>query len=213
MRNLEEYFGLIEKYPHEFINNNNLLKIVTDKDIIIDYMKENNVIVGVIYKSKYHIFVVDLVVDNHNHYFLYDRIICEANAVVIIPRYKNKYILLKQYRHSLRDYQYSFPRGFGEEGISSQENAIKELKEEINADIIDIHFVSQIVSNSGLAGNKIDVYCADISEYSIEGDYESIVDCLLVSKEELQDMIHKGEINDSMTLSSLLLHWNNMSVI
>lgn len=209
MINLKRYFELMDIYPHEFINNNELLKIVTDKNIISSYIKENDVEIGVVYESKYHTLVVDLVVDNHNNYFLYDRIICEKNAVIIIPHYKDKYILLKQYRHSLRDYQYSFPRGFGEPGLTSKDNAIKELKEEINAEISDMRYLSNIVSNSGIAGNKVDVYIAEVEGYSIEGDYEGIESAILVNESELEHMISSGDINDAMTLSSLLIYWTN----
>lgn len=72
--------------------------------------------------------------DNNKNYFAYERIIPKAknnSSVVIVPIYEDKIILLKQYRHALRDYQYSLPRGYGEDTVQVENNVKKELSEEI----------------------------------------------------------------------------------
>ena len=72
--------------------------------------------------------VVDVVRAKNGSLFAYERLMNRVmrGAVVIVPYYNGKYILLRQYRHALREYQYGFPRGFGEEGMSAKENAGKE---------------------------------------------------------------------------------------
>ena len=208
MIDLARYYQLIKEYPQHFINNNELLSIITDQKTIEDYINKYHVSVGVVYESDYYIFVVDLVKDQNNHYFTYDRIICENNGVLVIPIYQNKYILLKQYRHALRNYQYAFPRGFGEEGISSMDNALKEIREEINGNIIKIKQFPSIIADSGLIGNNVDVYVADINSFNLKSGYEGIKSILLVDEKELKEYIQKGLINDAMSLAALTLYWN-----
>lgn len=83
--------------------------------------------IGIVYESHYHLMVVDVVRAKNGSLFAYERLMNRVmrGAVVIVPYYNGKYILLRQYRHALREYQYGFPRGFGEEGISAKENAGK----------------------------------------------------------------------------------------
>ena len=59
-----------------------------------------------LYESTYHLLVKDLVSDG-NSYFAYERIIKQNsyNAVVTIPIYQCKFVLLNQFRHSMRDYR------------------------------------------------------------------------------------------------------------
>lgn len=209
MIDLDRYYQLIKEYPQHFINNNEFLTIITDQNIIEDYICQHHVPIGVVYESHYHIFVVDLVKDQNNHYFTYDRIICENNGVLVITIYQNKYILLKQYRHALRNYQYSFLRGFGEEGTSSMNNALKEVREEINGNIIKIKQLPSIIADSGLTGNNVDVYVADVDSFELKSGCEGIKSILLVDEKELKEYIQKGLINDAMSLAAITLYWNN----
>lgn len=202
---IDDYFKLIDERPDEFINNGEL-SIITDYDELMNYCWNHSRELGLIYKSDYHLLVVDLVKDKSGNVFPYERLIdTTPGGAVIIPIYNDKYVLLKQYRHAMRDYQYAFPRGFAKLNELWKDTALRELHEELNCNSNDCKFVGKIIADSGVSGNKVNscasVIVGDVSSVITEG----IVDILVVTEQELLAMIARGEVNDGLTLSSLML--------
>ena len=207
MRKIERYFELMDLYPNLFENNSSLLTIVKDKNVITDYIKEHQIQLGVLYESQYNILVKDLVVNKDNHMFSYERLI-RPNGVIVITKFNNKYLLLNQYRHALRKCQLGFVRGYMESNMSGIDNAVKELKEEINPDIESIQYLGYFVPDSGLSNTEVEVYLASISSYKIINGNEEINDMVLLSENEIKEHINSNIICDSMTLSALSLLFN-----
>jgi len=197
-----EYFKLMVERPELFKNVGNL-DIITDPDEIKDFIEKNNRMIGVIYKSAYSILVVDLVKGNKGN-FAYERIIPTAKdgAVVIVPKCDGKYVLLRQFRHSIRRYQYCFPRGFGEVGVDSKDNVIKEIKEELGVKATNVEFLGKVVADSGLLSNVVSIYSCDVEKPNIEVGNEGIENVSLLSEEELKKMIKEDKIDDGFTLSA-----------
>ena len=164
--------------------------------------------IGVVYESSYHLMVVDLVTSDGIKYFPYERLLpaAEGCGVVALTVYHDRFVLLKQYRHAMRDWQYAFPRGFGETGITTEENLRKELREELGCDVLSAKFIGEIVANSGIAGNKVQVYLCEINGYEEHKHYEGIEKVILFSREELVRAIHEGKINDGFSLAALSLY-------
>ena len=125
-----EYEKLLKERPELFIPSPTL-EIITDPEQINNFYIKTKQRLGVIYSSKWNTLLVDLVKNINGDVFTYERIIQTAtgDAVVVIPKYQGNYLLLKQFRHAIRTEQYAFPRGFGENGLSGEENAKKELME------------------------------------------------------------------------------------
>lgn len=169
---------------------------------------------GVIYQSTYNTLIVDPIKSNEhsgqNSFFPYERVVPshEKNAVVMIPKYNNSFLLLYQFRHAPRKMQYSFPRGFAEDHLSSKENAIKELNEEITASIRkEPKLIGQVISDSGLTNNLVDVYLVEIESYQKKDEiHEGIQDILEVPMDKLDNWIYKGKIDDGFTLSAYTLY-------
>lgn len=203
---LTEYFKLMDKNPQLF-SQSQVYPIVTDKKIIKKFQRKNHCKIGVIYKSAYNMLVVDLI-QGENGFFTYERVISttNSNGVVIIPIINGKLVLLNQYRHAIRKFQISFPRGFGEVGLSSEQNAQKELLEEIGAVANKVTFIGNVTVDSGLTSNKCDVFVCDISSYNKDSQEEGIEQTILLSKEELQEKINENLIDDSFTLSAFMLY-------
>lgn len=202
----EKYLELKKERPKLFLNNGNI-KIVFDEKIVENYQIETGKKIGVLYDSEYNMLVVDLVYEIEGKYFSYERILpkVKKGAVVIVPKYKDKYILLKQYRHAIRDMQYSFPRGFGEEDLNSEENVVKEIYEELSARATNIKYLGSVIADSGLMGNKVSVYECVIDHYAQKEANEGIVDIVEVSYEKLIEMVKQEEIDDGFTLSAIAM--------
>lgn len=203
----EKYIALKKSRPELFVQNP-YLKIEADYETVKRYEKESGRKIGVVYESPYSIMVVDLVHSEPGRYFAYERLVPAVShgAVVIVPVYKDKFVLLNQFRHALRDFQYAFPRGFGEKALDSFRNAIKETEEEIGAEPHDVNLIGQIVADSGINGNKVDVYSCKVENIRIKEKYEGIKSFRLLSDDEMKQWIKERKINDGYTLASYALY-------
>lgn len=201
-----EYCRLMKERPEAFRNTGDI-EIITDVAVVSDFVRKTGKKIGVIYWSEYHIWLVDLVRDQTGRVYFYERLLpaVEYGATVIIPRYEDKNVLLTQYRHALRDYQCAFPRGFGEYGISPEENAMKEISEEIGAETFFIKRLGRVVPDSGCSGTGADVYVCDISKPEMKEGYEGIQKMHLLNDNELKQWIATGRITDGFSLAAWAL--------
>lgn len=214
--NLREYQTLWSSRKIKFLPPDKLPILAPSKENLkayIDYEINNNIKLGVVYKSDYNVHIVDLIEkkDNKNEivkYHPYERILPnEVGAVVAVAKCKGNFILLKQFRHSIRKDQYTFVRGFGEPNITPEQNVIKELKEEIGAiDIQKPKFLGKIVADSGLYGNEVSVFTVEIDSFDFSLKREGIKEILLCSSQELETYISNKKINDGYTLSAYMLY-------
>lgn len=207
------YVELMQTRPYEFVRSS-IYDIETDLRTICEYEIMNNKKIGVRYQSPFSIVLLDLVKDSQQNLLSYERILPAVpfGAVVCIPVYKGQFVLLKQFRHALRSFQYCFPRGFAEAGISSRQNAEKELYEELGCKVAKIEELGEVVADSGLNGNKVSAFFCKISEPRLNMEHEGIVDLKMVSSEELGKMIMNGQINDGFTLAAYSLLMNSLSM-
>ncbi len=157
---------------------------------------------GIIYSSDYRKLIVDPVRNENNKLFPYERIIPNnENGIVIIVKCKEKFILMNQYRHPIRERQLCFPRGFCE-GDSLEKDAKRELYEELKIkedNIINSIEVGVITPDSGLTNNKTYIYFCDVTHYK-NSNIEGIEEIIELSSEELQKNIREGIIIDSFTI-------------
>lgn len=202
-----DYVRLQEERP-EMFRQDDRLRIVFNEDIILDYMNSHSRKIGVLYKSDYSMMVVDLVCDPKGNCFAYERLVPASigQAVVIIPVYNDRLVLLEQFRHALRKTQYSFPRGFGENGLTAIENAKKEIEEELGAAASLTEELGSVIPDSGMAGASAAVIKCRIGSFSEKKDYEGICKVITVSKNEMESLIREGRITDGFTLAAWTLY-------
>lgn len=202
----ERYLELKKERPEVFVDTGEI-HIVKDESIVSEFQNKTNRKIGVLYESAYSIVVVDLVYEEEGKYFAYERILpaVENPAVVMVPMYKGQLLLLKQYRHALRDYEYSFPRGFGEKGLSGEENCKKELMEEMCATVASTKFLGEISPDSGLQGKLVQIYACEIESYDVNAKSEGICEIIELHQEDVSKWIAEGEIKDGFTLAAMSL--------
>lgn len=207
MNPLDKYFHFMKENPDAF-SQSELIHIETDREVIEKYVSDTGTSIGIVYQSPYSTLIVDLIKKPDGTYYTYERMLqtAKGRAVVCLCLYEGKFLLLQQYRHAMRDYQLSFPRGFGEDGLSSMENAKKELDEEISAVADSIEKIGEVIANSGLSGTVVDVMQCHISEYHLKKATEGIADIILMSQKEFVQQIAEGNINDGFTLAAYALY-------
>lgn len=201
----ERYLQLMEERPDAFAPDP-ALPIETDPAAAAAYTARTGRTVGVVYESPYHLMVVDLV-RGPEGLFPYERVLpaVPRGAVVLAPLWEGKFVLLHQFRHALRACQLAFPRGFGEPGLSEEENTRKELREELGAEALSLKPLGQIVADSGLSGGGAQAMLCHITQPHPPLQYEGIQGMVCLTPEELGREIALGHINDGFTLSAYAL--------
>ena len=205
-KELNDYFALMEERPELFLESE-IYPIVKDYEKIVTFEEESRKKIGVLYASEYNMLLADLIHPEGKPMFVYERIVpVEPNSIVVVAMYQNRFVLLKQYRHAIRDFQYSFVRGYGTFGLSPEENAEKELFEEIGAHFISSRFLGYITADSGLTAGITAVYLCEITEPKYKSIAEGIKEVHLVKSEELDMMFKERVINDGLTLAAYTLY-------
>ena len=204
-KSIDLYFELMKERPYLF-KESEIIKIEMNKKELEKYERENNRRLGLLYRSKFNMLLVDLI-KGGTGYYAYERIVPTSvgSAIVILAKYDNKFVLLKQYRHAIRDYQYALVRVFGEDNTSGEDNAKKELKEEIGAEVLKSEFLGKVASDSGLTSGIVEIYYCEITEPKLREE-EGIKKIELYTKSELSEKIRNKEITDSFTLAALKLY-------
>lgn len=216
---IQNYLKFAKRHPEYFDNEQALLELVMDPKIIAAWQKlkkeelsEMNLPaewanIGIILNDPYILILRDLVEipgKGKNSYF---RILNQADlrggqGVVILPVMKNKYLLLRQYRHPTRTWSYEIPRGFGEPGIPAEEQAKNEVFEETQGVITKLIDLGIYHSNSGLEGNKVRLFYATLSSIGQAAQSEGIEEYHWVSLSKLEEMIATCEITDGFTIAA-----------
>lgn len=203
---IERYMRLAFSRPGLFSQSSSL-PLVLDEAEMRRFSEEAGRKVGVVYESPWNLMVVDVVEDPlTGRRFAYERVLPASSGipVVVIPRIEGRYVLLRQFRHALRREQFAFPRGYGQDGISGEDNACKELFEELTARAISAVYQGEVCADSGLSGSGASVYLCEVDSYS-PSKSEGIASAIEFTEAEFQAAIAAGEIDDGFTLSAWAL--------
>ena len=206
----QKYLELMKERPELFCDG--LYEIITDDEAIDTYHEKTGAKLGVRFESEYSILLLELVrnrLRDKETMFTYQRMIPKTNnpGVVAIPFSKGRFVLLKQFRHATRREEWSFPRGFGERNMTTEENLKLELHDELNAgNIWNVQKIGTIAPDTGLSATVAEVYKCTVEHAAPKEGYEGIREVKLVSEEELVQMIRDGEITDGFTLAAYTLY-------
>lgn len=152
--------------------------------------------------------IVDPVLSENGSVFPYERVIpTNDDGVVILPVFKERYVLLRQFRHAIRREQYAFPRGFSDPGCTILDNVRRELEEELGTKIIGEPVkLGRITPDSGMTSGSAYAYKVEIGTFEEKVGYEGIKQIITVSDDEFSNLISTGEIDDGYTLGAYLLY-------
>ena len=121
-----------------------------------------------------------------------------VDTVCVIPTIKKDGEFLigvtKEFRYPINDYIYGFPAGCVENGEDPQKCAIRELKEEIGAEIKSITKLTDICYNSeGMTDENVIIYQAEVKTITNpQLEEEEDISLCWVKTSELKDFV-KGK--------------------
>ena len=202
----KNYLDFMKKRPELFVNVPHGIEIITDEAIISEIEHNLNTTVGILHEDPYIMLIRDAVRFPDGELGTYIRVYHRnTGGVSILVLCEDKVLLLKHFRHSLRNWLWETPRGFGEPGQTIEENAVRELYEEIGVRPLSIEHLGTLDPDAGVIGARINLFVARIAPDSkfIKETAEGIESVELFTKEQLKEAILAGEITDGITLSSL----------
>lgn len=216
MSTREEYFAFAETHPNLFVNPPGAgFTILLDEDeireaeaMMTQWLKSKELPtewaqVGIAYRDQYRMILRDAVRFPNRIAGTYIRIVRDGvPGVIVFPIYQGQILLIRHFRHSTRTWHLEVPRGYGEEGASGEENARRELKEEIGATISRLVALGQAYPDTGALSEYNNFFYAEVESYgTVEAD-EAIVELIPTSIADFERMIRDNEIEDGFTLAA-----------
>jgi ADP-ribose pyrophosphatase len=125
-------------------------------------------------------------------------------GVCILPVHRGRIVLLKHYRHAPRAYFWEVPRGFGERDVAPEDNARKELREEVGAEVMRLVPMGIGQPDTAVLRAQAHFFFAEIEEPRASSDEargDGIIEQRLVTPAELEQLIVTGEITDIYTIT------------
>lgn len=217
---IEQYLNFANDHPHVFANDasEKSIQVIIDEATIRDKQawlyaeaeKKGHPThwydLGVVAEDCWVVVLRDLVKFPNGKFGPYIRTINRASVllkkatdVVVLPIVDGKVLLLKHFRHNDRSWHWEIPRGFGEEGISAEDNARKELTEETGLAIDDIRRLDVDT------GSEIAYFIAYASGSVVAEHDEGIDTHKLCTFAEITQMMLSCEIDDMFTSRALAL--------
>ncbi len=170
--------------------------------------------VPIVFENKYLTLVNDPVrfpngKDGHYLRALHPVEVQGRHGTVMVTRKGNQYVLLRLFRHPTRSWELEFPRGFAEPDLSAEENARKEVREELGVEVTAIEEIGVICPNTGLLATRAHVFLVELESLpQADGEEqaaEAIESFRWVNQTDLMKLIRSGEIRCAFTLGALML--------
>jgi ADP-ribose pyrophosphatase len=184
-------------------------RILTEQDRIRAELRakdlpEHYIEIGVLSEDKWFWVVRDMVEFPDGQVGGYIRFINRAsneaggfNVVMLCVR-GDQVLMIRKFGHEDRNWNWEFPRGFGEPDLSAEENATKELEEEIGVKPSRLTLLTLVKEEKGGTA----VFYAELApdqEIKVETG-EGIATYRWVSLTELDELVRQGKLGDWFSL-------------
>jgi len=134
-------------------------------------------------------------------------IIRHPGASAIIPiTAGNRVVMIHQYRHAVGGYIWEIPAGTFNAGEAPIVCAKRELIEETGYSAGSWQKLGEIIPVPGYSDERIHMFLADDLMPAVQNlDSDEMLDVHQIRFDDAMDMIRKGEIQDSKTISGLFM--------
>ncbi len=132
-------------------------------------------------------------------------IIEHSGGSTIYCEVDNKILFVKQYRYAYQKEILELPAGKRNEGESLEQTAIRELEEEGGVKAERVEKLFEIYPSPGYTDETVNIYKAvNVKKTEKHLDDDEFLTSLWIDKDEVKEMLCKGEIKDAKTLIALL---------
>lgn len=127
-----------------------------------------------------------------------------APAVAVLPMLgKEEVVLIEHFRHPTRSWHWEIPRGGGSTGLGGEENATKELQEELGVPARELIGLGTLHPDTGILASEVELYAARIDAVGEVATGEGIRRARIVGFAEAEQLAESGRISDSFTIAAL----------
>lgn len=220
MSDLQWYLELASQRPDQFLNPpGSLVTILLDPEQIaeVEIQMERRLLaggatleqahewsrVGVAYQDQYLFLLRDAVRFGDGSLGTYIRMVDlddGAPGVIILPLYEGQVVLVRHFRHATRGWSWEIPRGFGETGYSDEENARREISEEIGGEVSRLVPLGMAQPDAAMSTESNAMFLAEVSSFGTPDAAEGISNIRLVPMHQFEQEIANAEIVDGFTL-------------
>jgi ADP-ribose pyrophosphatase len=213
--NQERYFRLVQQHPELFTNpgaDGIIIELVPEKiqqieQEVMQRLSQQGLpsawaSVGIAYEDQYLLLLRDAVYFGDGTPGTYIRSVQEKGApgVIILPVYQNQIVLTRHFRHATRSWHLELPRGFGLPTMSGEENARRELYEEIGTTAATLHYLGRAHADTGMSTDCNRFFLAHIQNYGQVDRTEGIKALEMVTLSEFERLLRDNTITDSFTI-------------
>ena len=129
-------------------------------------------------------------------------------AVAIIPqRPDGRFVFIRQFRKAMERVCFEVVAGNCDPGEPEEVSAARELQEETGYVADSLELLGPIFPSVGYCTERIDVYFAEVSEQgSTAFDEDEHIEPIILTEDEMDEMIRSGEVTDAKTLAAWMLY-------
>ena len=136
-------------------------------------------------------------------------VVCDsADWALIIPTTpEGQVILIRQFRHGVRDVVLEVPGGVLDVGESPEEAARRELREETGYEPGRTRYVGQMLPNPAINNARLHVVVAEDCRWAGTPQLDAFeqIEVVLRPRQEVPAMIRSGEINHALVIAAFAL--------
>ncbi|MCL4275856.1 MAG: NUDIX domain-containing protein [Anaerolineales bacterium] len=218
MDTLKKYLNLMQERPEMFHNKGEKgeIKIITNEKQIRAEQKKiraklrkdgkpaNWIDIGVLAEDQWFYVLRDMVEFPDGRVGGYVRWINRKSAEsgginsVLMCMQGDKILMIRKFRHEERDWSWEFPRGFGEPGLSAEQNARAELQEEIGVSNAKLTCLTKV--KEGRGGTAVFLVEIPKGQKITLETQEGIAKYRWVKMGKLEQIVQKGQLSDWFSL-------------
>ena len=147
---------------------------------------------------------VDFDIDQRSPVLLEKIAMNKPISVIVIPILSDKIIMVKEYGAGIESYVLKLPTGRIESGKSAKETALRELREEISMQAVDLVSLGTLLDEPGHSNALTEVVLAqELSYASGIGDEPEPLGVFPTPLSELLMFIKRGKLTDSRSIAAL----------
>jgi ADP-ribose pyrophosphatase len=123
-------------------------------------------------------------------------------GVVLLPVLDGAVVLIEHFRHATRRWHLEAPRGFGEPGVPAEEQATRELREEIGAEVVRLVDLGVLHPDTGTSTDEVRLFLAEVAAVGEPDAREGIRALRRCPPAEVGALIRDGVLTDSFTIAA-----------
>lgn len=210
------YERLMHEWPEWFVNHpRGGIEILTDpvevaaaRKAALEFrgargLSTDDLRVGLLARDPYMTIVRDAVRFPDGTLGLYNRIL-ETNPVAVIPILDGRPVMMRVFRHGLRDWSLEFPRGACDAGETHDAAARREVAEEIGAETLELIPLGSFTPGGSSLSIRAHLYAAKVDKLGAVDAVEGIQDVRAMEVGEVEELMGSGEVIDGFSLALFL---------